>query len=554
MIRQKAKGKRQKNMHVNRALPTFFLFPFSFCLLLLASCQPYGGAEMYPEKRLRNVESLDLRPMEVAPTTTKPTTQATTQAAVEYTITLEEVRQLALQNNLELKISRIAPTIARQGISEEEARFEAVFTTDVNYSLSDSPTASTLNGSSVRSLNITPGLQIPLRTGGTINLDVPMNRFETDNQFSTLNPSYSSDVAASISQPLLRGGGVDVTLQRLKIAAWNWQSSQAQTKLEVIRVLAAADRIYWRLYAARRDLEVRRKEFDLAMAQLERARRQVLAGAVAEVEIIRAESGVSDRVEGIINAENALRDRQRELKRIINQPGLEIDTPTIVIPGTPPRPVPYKLDPHRVMNVAMDQRMELIQLELQILQENANVFTARNDMLPLLSLDYTYNVNGLGASFDDTFDMVADKNFEDHRIGVRMQVPIGNEAARSRLRRALSSRMQTLLSKDQRKLAIEQEVFNAMDQLEANWQRILATRQRTILNARLLDAEIRQFDLGLRTSTDVLNAQTTLANAQSAEIAAVTEYQISQVDVAFATGMVLGASGVSWDPTPAPKP
>lgn len=548
-----ANGRRDMGSQM-RAGHVLVLLLSAICFFAVAGCQPYGGAQMVPEQRLREVDSLDLEPLEVEQTTTVPTTQAATQPAEQREITLEEVRQLALQNNLELKISRIDPTISRQGISEEEARFEALFTTDVNYSLSDSPTASQLNASSSRSLNITPGLQLPLRTGGTINLDVPMNRFETDNQFSTLNPSYSSDVSASISQPLLRGGGVEVTMQRLRIAAWNYQISEAQTKLEMIRVLAAADRIYWRLYAARRDLEVRQKEYDLAIAQLERARRQVQAGAVAEVEIIRAESGVADRVEGIINAENALRDRQRELKRIINQPGLEMGMPTIVIPSTPPRAVPYKLDPAKVIDVAMDQRMELLQLELQILQQNSNVFTARNDMLPVLALDYTYNVNGLGPTFEDTFSMVSDKNFEDHRVGLRMQVPIGNEAARSRLRRALANRMQTLLSKEQRQLAIEQEVFAALDQLEANWQRILATRQRTILNARLLDAEIRQFDLGLRTSTDVLNAQTTLANAQSAEIAAITEYQISQVDIAFATGMVLGRSGIIWDPTPAPKP
>jgi outer membrane protein TolC len=52
----------------------------------------------------------------------------------------------------------------------------------------------------------------------------------------------------------------------------------------------------------------------------------------------------------------------------------------------------------------------------------------------------------------------------------------------------------------------------------------------------------------------VLNAQTNLANAASAEIAAITEYQISQVDVAFATGMILGQSKVAWNAPAPPKP
>ena len=43
---------------------------------------------------------------------------------------------------------------------------------------------------------------------------------------------------------------------------------------------------------------------------------------------------------------------------------------------------------------------------------------------------------------------------------------------------------------------------------------------------------------GARTATDVLDAQSRLAEAQSAEIRALAEYQISLVDLAFATGTI----------------
>jgi outer membrane protein TolC len=527
--------------------------------LTLISCRDFGaggtGEMVVPRAQLRDIQPMDLS-QSIA--TTQESTIAATQPATsqpapkEVTLTLEQVRQMALQNNMDLKVQLLAPTISKTSLSEAEAQFESLFTANVDYSTTDSPSASTLNGTSVKDLRIQPGLQIPLQTGGTINVAVPMDRFETDNQFSTLNPSYSSDVSMSISQPLLRGAGVDSNAYRIRVSFYDYQISQVQTKLEVIRVLAAVERAYWRLYAAREDLQVRKREYDLAVAQLERARRQVAAGAAAEVEIVRAESGVSDTLETIINADNALRDRQRELKRVINQPGLGMETPTIIIPGTLPNPMPYKLDAEKLVRVALDQRMEMLEQELRIAQENAGVAFARNDMLPLVALDYTYNVNGLGRSFDDSFNMVSDKNFEDHRIGISVQIPIGNEAARSRLRRALASRLQQLATRDQRVATIEQEVYNAVDQLEANWQRILAARNRVILNARLLEAEVRQFEQQLRTSTDVLNAQTNLGDARSAEIAALTEYQISQVDIAFATGMLLGASHVVWDPTPAP--
>jgi len=133
-------------------------------------------------------------------------------------------------------------------------------------------------------------------------------------------------------------------------------------------------------------------------------------------------------------------------------------------------------------------------------------------------------------------------------MGLQLLVPLGNEAAKSRLLQAFYQRRQRLASRDSRKALIELEVLNAIDQVEANWQRILASRQNAILAGRLYEAEKRQFELQMRTSTDVLEAQTSFADAQSSEILALAEYQIALVDLAYATGTLLGAAKVQWEP------
>lgn len=125
----------------------------------------------------------------------------------------------------------------------------------------------------------------------------------------------------------------------------------------------------------------------------------------------------------------------------------------------------------------------------------------------------------------------------------------GNQGTRSQLRRALLERVQRMATRRQRAAQVTYEVLGAADQLEVNWQRILAAQTRAVMAARNLAAEQRQFDLGLRTSTDVLEAQARLADAQSAEVRAIADYQIAQVDLAFATGTVLGASRVYWEPS-----
>lgn len=527
----------------------------TYALLSLAGCGQLPGDEDFYElkvlpQKLRQIEPLDLKPAEVRrqnqldPNRPDPNQPP----PAELALTLEQCRALALENNLDLKVQLINPAIAAQRLSQEEAAFEASLFSNMSYSKSDTPTSTTLTGSRVDSSAMDLGVQMPLRTGGTLTFDLADYRVKTNNVFSTLDPAYTSDLSLSLSQPLLRGAGKRANTHAIRLADYDRQITDARTKLEVIKVIAAVDRVYWRLYAARRELDVRKADHDLARTQLDQARRFVNSGERAQVEIVRAEAGVAQTLEAIIIAENNLRDRQREIKRTINKSGLDMQTLTTLIPATDPDPVRYDLQQQRLIKTAMHHRMEMLELELQIAQDISTMDYLHNQALPLVTMDYTYNINGLGATRPHSYELLYDKNFEDHRFGLQLLVPLGNEAAKSRLRQAFYQRRQRLASRASRKALIEFEVLNAIDQLEANWQRILAARQRTILDGRLYQAEKRQFEQGLRTSTDVRQAQATFADAQSAEIAALTEYQIALVDVAYATGTLLGAAKVQWTP------
>jgi len=508
--------------------------------------QDYYELEVAPEK-LRQIETLDL---EAAKSKAASPADVNEAAPEEVELTLEQCRALAMENNLDLKVQLISPAIAAEKVSEQEARFEAAIFSNVGFSRTDTPTSTRLTGSKVDYSNVDLGVQVPLRTGGTVTFDIADSRTKTNEEFEfwILNPAYTSDLSISISQPLLRNAGTRANTYAIRIADYERQITDVQTKLEIIRVIADADRWYWRLYAARRELDVRKKQYDLAKAQLDQARRFVDAGERPLIEVIRAEAGVAERLEAIIVAENNLRDRERELKKLLNKPGLDMQTPTVLLPATEPDPVHYELDKQKLVTQAVDNRMEMLELELQIAADVSTVDYLQNQALPLVTLDYTYNINGLGATRDESFDLLRYKNFEDHRLGLQLLVPLGNEAARSKLLQAFYQRRQRLATWQNRSSVIELEVLNAVDQLEANWQRILAGRQNAILAARLFEAEKRQFELGLGTSTDVLDAQTTFADAQSAEISALTEYQIALVDLAYATGTLLGAAKVQWEP------
>lgn len=470
------------------------------------------------------------------------------EAMEKFDLALEQCRQSTIENNLDLKTALIEPALAAERVREEDAKFNAAFTLQANYTDAEFPTASRLNSSAFKQFQVQPGVRIPTRTGGNVVVDFVGNRQETNNEFSLLNPSYETDLRFTLSHSLLRNAGRRVSTAQIVIAGYNEQASEARTKLEAMQQVTNADRSYWRLYQSRASLDVRLQQFDVAKSQIDRAERRVRDGVAADIEVDRAKAGAAQRLEAIVLAQNDVLLRQRELKRVMHQPGLDIDTKVMVVPSSPPDPVQYVFDVQSLQQLALANRMELLELEVQLASDAVTIGVERNRTLPLVDMQFSYRLNGLGDNIGKSLETTAEYQNPDWTIGLNAEMPLNNEEARSRVRRALLTRMQRFATKESREQSIRSEVLNAADSLELGWQRILAARQAVISATRALESEQRQFDLGRSTSNDVLNSASNLGDAQIAEVQALTDYQLAQIDLAFATGTLLGAAKVEVEP------
>ncbi len=507
-------------------------------------------ADPLPAQRTRHITPLELAPSDEP----EPLGEIMTRidARGTYELSLAEARAAALAGNLDIRVALVDPAIATEALREQEAAFEASFGLSAFYANTDTATASQLTDAQAETLSITPELTVPLYTGGAASVALPITRRETSSEFATLNPSYTSDLEFSLSHPLLQGAGRRATTYAVRVASYNSQLSEARTKLAIITQLATVEIAYWRLYQVRRELDVRRQQLDLAQAQLDRARRRVDLGEAAEIEVIRAEAGVAERLEAIILAYNAILTAQRELKRLMNMGDLGVTDETTIVPTTDPDPILFELDRSRLLELAHVQRMELLQAELQLARDLTDIEFRENQALPQLGVTATYRINGLGGSLGDSLDTMAENEFEDWQLGLTGSMPIGNQAALSRLRSSILMRLQRISSRDGQRQLVEQETMDAIERIRADWQRILAARQSVALTTRQLEAEQRQFEVGASTSTDVLDAAAQLADAQSAEIRALADYEIAQINLAVATGSMLGASRIIWTPSPRP--
>ena len=315
--------KTEKRFHkfYSNLYPAFRQVVIVFAVtIILVGCNTWQTDDISNETLKAGLDKIDtitladhstLPPLTVEQATEQINQQVTEPNQPHKTVTLsiEQVRAAALANNLDLNIEFVNPSIAQQTLNEENATFDSTVFGSTDYQRTETVGTGTISRGQTGEL----GIEKPIPTGGEIQVGLPFS----DNYSS----GGMAEAAASVSyvQSLLRGAGTRVNTQSIRIAAHQWNITSARTKLVAINLLANADIFYWRLYAARKELEVRREQYKLAQDQLTHAKKKVAAGSSPKIEIVRAEAGLAGRLESVINAETAVQSYQRELLRIINQ-------------------------------------------------------------------------------------------------------------------------------------------------------------------------------------------------------------------------------------------
>lgn len=455
-------------------------------------------------------------------------------------LTLEQVRAATLANNLNLKIELINPAIAQRALDAERARFEAAFSGSASYSASETDTgvSSTRNDYRV-------GIDVPLYTGGLIEVGMPFGEFDSD----TSDGVADAAVSVLFIQSLLRGGGTRINTHSIRIAGYQKHRVDARTKQAAINLLAAADIAYWNLYMARRDLDVSREQYKLAQDQLQHAQKKVAAGAVARTEIIRAESGLLSQVGSLIDAETKVQDRQLDLQRIMNRQDMPLNANIRIDTKTEPSPLKLDVNPEKLVEVALSNRMDIIQWELQLAIEELYLELDRNEMLPDLSLRYDYDAQTEAGDIGHALGAFGDKTSDTHYVSLSARIPLGNRAAKARLERARLEQLQNQTDYANYRQFIRQEVYNAVRSLNKRWRNILAAEKNVEAAFRTYRIEQSQFQIGAQTSTEVLRSAAVLAEAQLDRISALAGYEIAQIELARATGTLLGYSRIILEPT-----
>lgn len=171
------------------------------------------------------------------------------------------------------------------------------------------------------------GYQQSFLTGTTMSLGWNNSNVRTNNPLNDLNPNTSSNIQMQISQRLLQGFGLAVNNRNIRVAKNNVRVSDLVFKQQVMTTIAGVVNLYWDLVSFNEDLKVRKQALDVAVKFWEDNKKQVEIGTLAPIEIVRAEARVAQAQQDLTNAETSLLQQETILKNALSRTG--VASPTI---------------------------------------------------------------------------------------------------------------------------------------------------------------------------------------------------------------------------------
>ncbi len=470
---------------------------------------------------------------------------------------------MALARNLDLQVGRFGIATSTVSIFEQTGQFDPLLEANFQSNDTRSPSSSDLQGANVQvSRSSTFGLSLGqlLPTGTQVQLSASAVRNETNSQFFFLNPSWSSGLTLSFSQPLLQGFGTTVNRSGIVIASNLREQDLAGFELQVMGTLRDVEYAYWDYVAARRAVAVSQQSLDLATRLLNETNERVNVGTSAPIDIIQSESGVATRKQAVIAARNTASNAEDNLKR-----ALGFDRPdewTASITATEDyfiKPVHPEL--RTSIETALEQRPEITQARLDLQRLQLNVDIARNTILPSLDLTGRYGLSGVGGvlttqdpttgeiltdqgGLNDSLRQIGKADYPTWTVGLTLSVPLGNNSAKAVLaqRRWELEKGEVVLRSQEQQIILQ--VRTAVRGLEDGAAAIDAAAAAREFAERNIEAEQTKFANGLSTNYQVLQIQDDLAQAQLSEIRAWLDYRKAYVGYLDATATLLANKGI----------
>ena len=469
-------------------------------------------------------------------------------------LTLEESVALALEQNLDIQLSRLEP----QSVDLQTAGFRNTYRPVLSSTFGQrdqvQPPTSQLNGGAsvtngTTTYNVGVNQTVPWG-GGSYLVGFTNSRLSTNNLFANFNPAYNATLTAAYVQPVLRGFRIDNTRQQLEVSLINREISEESVRATVAQTVANVRNAYWDLVFARSAVDVARRALSLAERLVEDNEARVEVGTLAPLDIVQAQAEAATRRQTLAAAEATASTADLALKRFLvsgtedplwRQEIVPVDVPSLEAPPT---------DVEAAVRRAITERTDIAQSRKNLETNDVNIRYFRDQSMPALDLNASYGAQGLGGTsyirsgtgigssvigtipggYTDALAFIRDRTFPTWNVSMTLSYPVFGNQAEAQHARARVQRQQNQTRLRALEVQIAAEVANAAFTVQANVRRVEAAIAARELAQKRLDAEQSRFEVGLTTNYFVVQAQRDLRDAENTELRALADYRKSLVN------------------------
>ena len=462
------------------------------------------------------------------------------------TISLADAAIRALQHNLDISISRQTKDSRLADITVEQAKFDPTLSVNGQYNRTVSPLNRPVFGSTNQDLtqittfdqrtqSVTLDATTNLLTGGNVDLNYSPSRTNINQNLATgflFNPSYTGGLVLTLTQPLLRNAGIDVTKTFIRVAQNNATVEEHVFRDRVLTVLATVEQTYWEVVFANENLKVAEAALKAAQELGASNRAKAKAGIMSIVDVLQAEAAVASRVEQVLVADKTIRDQEDQLRRLLNPAEEDLRQDIRLTPLDQPVVTLEPISLQEAIDTAIEQRPEIVQAKKNMESSDLNTKFAKNQILPTLSFQGTMGMAGLGKDYPDSVNNNFSGDYYNYGAGLVLSYPLGNRSAWS----TYNKRQLEAKNAEASLVSVRQQIIvgvrEAVRRVQTDFKRIETTRSARIMAEKQLQAEQERLKVGLSTTRFVLDFQRDLATAQGNELRATVDYNKSLSNLA----------------------
>ena len=398
------------------------------------------------------------------------------------------------------------------------------------------------------------GLGRKLPTGGSLSLDVDFKRIgqefaiskeainaingdqkRTDDlkEFATRHQAFAG---LSLTQPLLRGIGTNVALQREKKADLYLSEATLNAQIAAEDMVFEVVKAYWELAYASHALDTALDSLALAERHEKLTREEIRAGASPTSALNAVTYEIATREEAALRAQSELEAKSLELRR---KAGLDLDDRSLVMrPGEPFAVGDEELEVGDMLAASRRANRRIVALAMRRRSADIDVKVAKNAMLPQLDLGVRGGLVGAGATSNIAFSNATGGEQYEVMASLTFSWELSG-AARDAHAAAIARRSQIEVERLDIQRQIDTEVVAAVSAVKAARARVGFTEKAILVAEENVKEARAQFQAQRSTNFDVMRRQSELAEATLRRGRAVADYHIAVAQLQKLSGMLL---------------